>query len=234
MKANQNPLDALRTLVDPEDRIDAVENCRSQLMERILILNDYAWESRLDMGRIDRWLGNFDGRSGVDVDEERLHALYILSQFMYFGVREIRVLLRALYRDLYLVPAIQRVRQQNGGSADLHVIKHGLSEEARKTRFLGIGNPSESGVHLLYYFRQENSLSKTSFADAASMFHLGADGSISVQDPSVKRYIFVDDVCGSGQTAITYSENFLNRLKAANSDVIFEYYAIFGTAAGIS
>jgi transposase InsO family protein len=33
---------------------------------------------------------------------ERLHALFLLSQFMYFGSRELRELLRALFRDLYL------------------------------------------------------------------------------------------------------------------------------------
>lgn len=233
MTDGQDSMDALRLLVDPQDDIDIVETCRSKLMERILILNEYAWERRLDQGHIDRWLSNFNGSAGYSTDEEQLHALYILSQFMYFGIREIRVLLKSLYRDLYLVPAIQRVRGEHNNSEDLAIIENGLTQEARQTRFLGIGNPSESGVHLLYYFRQENKLSKHQFADAASMFQLDQNGDIAVRDENIKRYIFLDDVCGSGETAIAYSTNFLNKLKSRYGEIVFEYHAVFGTASGI-
>jgi len=85
-----------------------------------------------------------------------------------------------------------------------------VEKELDCTRFLGIGNPSESGVHLLYYFRQENCLPKDVFIDASRAFKstVTPDGNISVQigNPDITRYVFIDDICGSGDTAITYSK----------------------------
>lgn len=228
-----DPLVALRQLAGGHDDEEDLRQCREQLMDRILVLNEYAWERRLSRDQVERWLANFDGRSGQPSEVERAHALYILSQFMYFGVREIRVLLRAMYRDLFLIPAIRRVRAQLGGSREQARVQRGLEQEMRETRFVGLGNPSESGVHLLYYFRQENKLSKDQFLDAASMFSIDSNGQMLARDPSIRRYIFLDDVCGSGDTAITYCENFLNAMKDSDPGASFEYHAIFGTASGM-
>ena len=135
------------------------------LRDRIMVLNEWAWENRVPWPVVEDWLRNFDGRGGLREEIEKLHALFVLAQFLYFGSIEIRVLLRALYRDLFLIPLIHEVRAANASSRDLAVIGDGVAKELRATRFLGVGTPSESGVHLLYYFRQENDMSKDQFLD---------------------------------------------------------------------
>lgn len=207
------------------------------LRKRILVLNEKVWDKRLCWPTVQQWLKNFNGSSGLDISTERIHALYLLSQMMYFGGREIRVLLRSLYTDLVLIPMIQHVRNLNGGSRNESLIKDCVLQCLSKTRFLGVGNPSESGVHLLYYFRQENSLPKQLFMDAASIFsRTTIDGHTKtiLREGAVERYIFLDDLCGSGETAEKYSEDLLPRILSANSEVELYYYSIFATSNGLS
>jgi hypothetical protein len=155
---------------------------------------------------------------------------------MYFGSREIRVLLRSLYRDLFLCPMIQDVRSELGPSATDGELAERVRLELSLTRFFGVGNPSESGVHLLYYFRQENELGKSNFMDTVSIFgRESRDGVQSrvLRNPDLRRYVFIDDICGSGQTAITYSESILVDLLKENQDAKVAYYSMFATSAGL-
>ena len=50
--------------------------------------------------------------------------------------------------------------------------------------------------------------------------------------PNVERYIFVDDVCGSGETAVRYS-GWLQDLRNLKKDVSLHYLALFATADGL-
>lgn len=232
-----SPLDEIRSLLPlVEDEGD--ESTWDSLRRRITVLNSALWEGRVSWPLVERWLENFDGRSGHTSEVERLHALYLLAQFLYYGSTEIRVLLRAQYRDLFLIPLIQEVRKASGDTRDLDVIRARLSDELNRTRFLGVGNPSESGVHLLYFFRQENGLTKSIFLDNAEITERFVDpgGVVSrqLQDTSIRRYIFLDDVCGSGDTALKYSRNILQDIRALDPEIEFSYFSIFGTAAGMS
>ena len=221
------------------------------LKKRILILNEKVWEGRLSWPLIEEWLGNFTGRI-ADVDVERLHALFWLSQFMYFGGREIRVLLKSMYRDLFLYPMIQEVRSKLPSTATESEIESAIRDELKHTRFIGVGNPSESGVHLLYYFRQENGLSKKLFIDSVQIFTRSSNHSWSwikkirnallnfvtgnsrrLRDPDVRRYVFLDDICGSGDTAIDYSKEVLTELMKLNPNAKVAYYSLFATQAGL-
>lgn len=213
------------------------------LKKRILVLNEHVWEGQLSWTKIERWLDNFTGDLG-DPDKERLHALFWLSQFMYFGSKEIRVLLRALYRDLFLYPLIQELRMANP-TASQGALSKNLDDELKKTRFLGVGNPSESGVHLLYYFRQENLLPKTLFIDSVqifqrapqkkrSLFACGKSAGIQLRDRSISRYIFLDDVCGSGNTAIDYSDEVIEPLLRLNPQARAAYYCLFASGDGLN
>lgn len=214
------------------DDVVVSDSCFDVLRKRIMVLNEWAWENRVPWEIVSAWLDNFDGKSGLDADEERLCALYILSQFLYFGSLEIRVLLRALFRDLVLLPTIQDARTTNAGSRDEHLISAEVSRRMSATRFLGVGSPSESGVHLLYYFRQENNLQKEHFLDSAQIFMGDANGQRVLRYPGVERYVFVDDVCGSGETAVRYSQ-WLKELKAMKPDIELHYLALFATGAGL-
>lgn len=232
-----SPLDEIRNLL-PLVEHEGAESTWESLRRRITILNSALWEDRVSWPLVERWLENFDGRSGHSCEVERLHALYVLAQFLYYGSTEIRVLLRAQYRDLFLIPLIQEVRKGSGDTRNLDVIRARLSEELSRTRFLGVGNPSESGVHLLYFFRQENGLTKSIFLDNAQITErfVDAGGVVSrqLQDPTIRRYIFLDDVCGSGDTALKYSRNILQDIRSIDPDIEFSYFSIFGTASGMS
>lgn len=206
-----------------------------RLKKRITVLNERSWEGRINQNIIDDWLGNFDGKTGLDVEIERLHALYLLSQFMYFGSREIRVLLKSIYSDLFLAPLVQEVRARLGYTRDIARISMEVQSELQKTRFLGVGNPSESGAHLLYYFRQENRLSKEHFLDTAQIFKRNPlQGDRVLRHPDVERYVFVDDVCGTGETAVRYSTDFLGELKSINPSIKPYYFCLFSTEDGIN
>jgi hypothetical protein len=207
------------------------------LKKRISILNEKVWERRLDWMTVEQWLRNFNGESGVDVSIERLHALYLLSQMMYFGGKETRVLLRSLFNDLVLVPLIQHVRSSVEDNRNISLIKDQTVEALKKTRFLGVGNPSESGVHLLYYFRQENELPKNFFLDSANIFtsvrQESGELTTLLREPNIERYIFIDDLCGSGETAERYSQDLLPRILCLNPEVELHYYSLFATSRGL-
>jgi hypothetical protein len=232
-----------------------------ELKKRILILNEQVWEQRVKWPKIEQWLANFTGKV-ADQEVEKLHALYWLSQFMYFGGREIRVLLHALYRDLYLCPMIQDIRDRLGESVPDDLLAQAIKDEIKHTCFIGVGNPSESGVHLLYYFRQENGLSKKRFLDAVQIFtrspptnsnsntgllqqfvswisslKTGRNQSsemLALRHPQIRRYVFLDDICGSGDTAIDYSRLVLKDLFKLNPNAKAFYYCLFATNDGLN
>lgn len=208
------------------------KNTWDRLKKRITVLNERAWEDKISWDQVDRWLQNFSGEVEPDIEKERLHALYLLSQFMYFGSKEIRVLLKSIFQDLFISPLIQEIRDGNGGIRNEDAIIDLLNIELENTRFLGVGNPSESGAHLLYYFRQENGLSKDHFIDPLQIF-VHDDAGAKLRYSNVSRYVFIDDICGSGETAVRYSENVLKIIQEINPRIKVYYFSLFSTSVGM-
>ena len=130
----------------------------SYLIRKLKTLNDTVWEQRAPWPKVDTWLRNFLPDQPGQLHSEQMHALYLLGRFMYFGDIEMRELLRALYRDVFKYPIVAGIRRAHAHTRDYDLLASLFSQELHRTRFLGIGNPSESGTHLLYHFRQENSL----------------------------------------------------------------------------
>jgi hypothetical protein len=201
------------------------------LEAKIKVLNEAVWESRCDYRAIQDWLNQFNGSCGYASDQEKLQMMFLLSNFIFFGSREIRELLKSLFRDLYKYRIVEQIRRSNKDTKDRTIIEKKFNEELRATRFLPVGNPSESGSHLLYYFRQENRLSKRQFINVHEIF--AADDSHRVRDGSVKRYIFLDDLCGSGQQGVAYCRNIVIPLKRSKPGVEVIYYVLFATAPGL-
>ena len=209
---------------------------KDELINKIKILNETIWEGRVPRPKIDRWLSNFKNDDKNEKYSEQLHVLYLLSQFMYFGDREIRELLKAMFRDLYKYSIIANIRKSNSNTTDLEIINKKFDKELRATRFLGVGNPSESGTHLLYYFRQENNLPKSLFIHTHEIFKRNANGDagIKIRNDSIKRYVFLDDLCGSGDQAVQYSQDLLEDMKRIDDSIYVAYYAIFASEEGIN
>lgn len=206
---------------------------KDELFRVVKTLADCLWEQRVTEGSIQRWLANFDNET------ERLLALHLLAHFSYFGQREVREMLRALFRDLVRYPIVQRVRDENGGTMDTRIVEPAVDDILARTRFLGVGNPSESGTHLLYYFRQENALPRELFINSQRIFSRSprsGDGHLSttIREPAVCRYIFIDDLCGSGTQAKQYSEDTVLELRSLNPEAEVAYYCLFGLEEGLN
>lgn len=199
--------------------------------KQIEILNSTIWEYRALRPRIDEWLANFK------TDQEKEYALYMLSRLMYFNSSNIRNLLKALYRDLYRYPIIEEIRKANDNTLDEIVIESEYIKQLEKTRFLGVGNPSESGVHLLYYFRQENRIPKRLFVNTDDVVERHSDGSISLRSAftDATRFVFIDDLCGSGQQATTDTNvrRCVADIRRLKPDAEISYLMLFGMTKGV-
>lgn len=204
----------------------------SKYGKQIEILNSTIWENRVQGPKIMEWLDNFDD------DNEKNYALYMLSRLMYFSSSSIRNLLKALYRDLYRYPIIEQIRKDNNNTLDPYIIESSFKKELMATRFLGVGNPSENGVHLLYYFRQENKIPKDLFVNTDDIVEYDENGSSKLRDlyKDVKHYVFIDDLCGSGKQATSNDSNVkrcVQHLRNIVKDAKISYFMIFGMSKGI-
>jgi hypothetical protein len=196
------------------------------LRRKIRRLDEAVWERRVPGHALDDWLSSFNPNNHNGVDE-RLQMLYLLSNFLYFGVREIRHLLRVHFGDLCRRPILQEIRANNGDTVDLDFIDRSYALALRRTRFLGVGNPSESGAHLLYYFRQENELASSLFINKIQL--PGVTASEEHGPKHVDRYIFIDDLCATGDQAILYSQGVVQTIKRAHSKAWVTYFPLFAT-----
>jgi hypothetical protein len=197
------------------------------LFEKIETLNRRVWENRLNKQMIDGWLANFTGLA-VDDQKERLHALFLLSHFMYFGHRQIRQLIKAMFRDSFKYPIVEHIRQSNGDTKDHIFLEKKFLEHVAKTRFIGLGNPSESGCHVLYYFRQMNGLPKDIFVQGHEL--LGATPVPGFPGP--EHFVFIDDFCGSGETALK-ARALVETLRRMHPTSKIDHLMLFGCEAGI-
>jgi len=216
-----------------------VDETREDLIRRLKTLSERLWEGRCKRPDIDSWLKNFDGRYCGDRETEQLHALHLLAHVSYFGLLEIRVLLRAMFRDLFRYPIIQELRRELGGTTDADEIGRRFSEELQATRFVGMGNPAESGTHLLYYFRQENRLPKSLFVHQHELLSKAVtDPDADFMPPNLKRVVFIDDFCGSGEQSVSYSHKVLRALnevaRKRGRNIEYSYFVLFGTAEGLA
>lgn len=199
--------------------------------KQIEVLNSTLWEYRALRPKIDEWLANFK------TTQDQEYALYLLSRLMYFSSSNIRNLLKALYRDLYRYPVVERIRQDNNNTLDEYFIESEFKKELSNTRFLGVGNPSESGVHLLYYFRQENKIPKRLFVNTDDVVKRHSDGSITLRSDfsTATRFVFIDDLCGSGSQATrdTNVNRCVNDIRKLKPDAHISYLMLFGLSQGI-
>jgi hypothetical protein len=212
-------------------KIQPLEN---ELYDKIELLNRKVWENRLGRSAITSWLDNFNGRCQTK-DVEKLHMLFLLSNFLYFGDAQMRELLKAAFRDLYKYPIVERLRRENQDTRNLGFIQKRFDEHLQATRFLGIGNPSESGCHMLYYFRQMNSLPKDLFINAYQMFKRDKrTKKRRLAYGRVKKFVFLDDFCGSGSQVIEYAKAMVQEAKELNPQLEIEYHVLFGCRKGVN
>lgn len=203
---------------------------KNQLMK----LNSHAWDGDKQWPEIEGWLKNFNGRYCSE-EEEQLLALHLLTNFIYFGNSTIREMLKACYQDQFIIPLKQEIRKSLDDSIDYTKINSLLEIEIEKTLFIGAGNPSESGAHLLYFFRQMNELSKEMFSDFYGAFYEDSQSDALIpHSANISRYVFFDDLVASGTQITGYLKDRLARIKIKNPDVDLQFMCLFATTTGLN
>ncbi|WP_089606605.1 phosphoribosyltransferase-like protein [Acinetobacter piscicola] len=200
------------------------------------ILTAQVWDHVIEMPEILEWLKQFDGQV-LPEEEEKEYMLIALSKFMFFSQRMIREMLISLYRDNFKAPLIQQIRRENNNSLDFKFLDEQYSNELKLSRFIGVGNPAESGAHLLYIFRQVNDLRKVLFRDLYHSFEPKTNSNNTInwcaREPNIKRYVFFDDFVGGGTQITSYlKENLLN-IKKNNPTIELSFLSIFSTTEGL-
>ena len=201
------------------------------LDEKIKILHETSWHDKWQSqgDQYHLWLENFK-------EEERIFAMFLLSKFMYFDNETIRELMQRVYEDLYRRPIIYEIRKANKLTKDGRLIEDEFKKRLDRTRFLSIGNPSESSAHLLYFFRQENRLERDLFINAHQLYTHTVNGDLLVAKTvvaNIDRIVVLDDFCGSGSQATTFDIEFVVNLKKDKPEIKIDYYSLFAIEKGL-
>lgn len=202
------------------------------LEEKIKILHDTAWrdkwQSNGDLFHL--WLENFK-------EDERIYAMFLLSKFLYFGNETIRELMKRVYEDLYRRPIIFDIREANHYTTNSKFIDSEYQKILDRTRFLSIGNPSESSAHLLYYFRQENGLHRDLFINAHQLYTHTTEGDNIIANTvvdDIDRIVVLDDFCGSGSQAKEFDREFVVNIRKKEPRIKIIYYSLFAIEKGLN
>jgi hypothetical protein len=204
--------------------------------QKILHLNQYAWDNDKTWGEIETWLNNFNGKfiSFEQRDREKLLALHLLSNFNYFSQDMVRQMLKSCYEELLVIPLKQKIRRENNDTLDIDFIRCKFEVELSQTKFIGAGNPSESGTHLLYFFRQMNELSTENFCDFHESFTEDHLGNIKLRPlNTTKRFVFFDDLVASGEQLTKFTVNRVKKIKESHPDIEIHFMSMFATAKAL-
>jgi hypothetical protein len=150
-----------------------------------------SWKNDIIVDDIKKWLNNFSGKVCNCEDEKRI-ALWMLCNYTYYNEDEVNHLCRSVYKELLHDIALSVSIQSD----------HEFTEILNKMYFASIGNASESGGLLLYYFRQQADISIDRFVYPSSVPN--CEDNID---------IFIDDVTLSGGTAARFFHNNIKDMK---------------------
>ena len=202
--------------------------------DQLMKLNSHAWDGDKLWPEIEEWLKNFDGKC-FSIEEEQLLALHLLTHFIYFGNSTIREMLKAGYQEQFIIPLKQSIRKSLSDTIDHTQINAILDTEIKKTLFIGAGNPSESGAHLLYFFRQMNDLSKEMFSDFYGAFYQDTQSDTLLPRLNhINRYIFFDDLVASGTQITGYLKDSLAKIRQGNPTIALKFMCLFATTDGLN
>ena len=143
-------------MVDKREAEQIIAECLDSDRLKRIIRNTsiVAWQKEISEDKIDEWLKNFDGSYFENVENEKKLALWLLAHFSYYTMEDVRILCKKLY-DQYIH---EKLCSCTGTD-----LSKDINDIIKNTIFVGLGNDSESGNNILYYFRQENNLCKENF-----------------------------------------------------------------------
>ncbi|HFS7497182.1 hypothetical protein KPE82_08135 [Acinetobacter baumannii] len=206
---------------------------------KLQLLSQNVWDYACERPQINKWLSQFNGQV-LTSEEEQKYMICALSKFMYFSQRMVREMLISLYRDYVRSSIIQKIRKENSDTRDLENLNGLYQQDLKNTLFIGVGNPAESGAHLLYIFRQVNDLEKDLFSDLHGAFDIKSsqDGDIPnwtlrEKYSNVKRLIFFDDFVGGGTQASRYLAKPFLSIRKNYPSLEITFISLFSTTDGL-
>jgi len=175
------------------------------LFKQIMLTSETVWKNNeLNRCVIEDWLSNFNGEV-FTVAEERKIALWLLANFVYYNVDEVKRLCKLLYAD-YIHTQLNNLIIHSTNTWD------DIVKIVNASRFYCLGKPGESSAYILYYFRQENKLPTTHFLSTPNNI------------PSDIEYIvFVEDVLLSGEQAELYIRKLIKEYRLSQKLVILSF-----------
>ena len=205
---------------------------REECLRTILTLDRRIWRQRMSEPRIAEFEAQFDG-SFADQRLERVLALELLSRFTYYGDDEVKSLVRSLYRDHYRYPLIEEHRERNADTVDRQLIVDYIEACLNGTRFMPLGGSSGSGSLIAYHFRTQNSLPQSLFSNPSEVMGLAP-----AELRKIRRLVVLDDVCGSGGSALRFAGRKLSPIASRFQAEGFDqpavlYLALCGTERGL-
>lgn len=162
------------------------------LKRHILQTSTVAWDQHITKNVLEKWLNNFSGEALGDKCAEQAIAAWLLMNFTYYTIEEVRELCRIIYRK-YIHKKLQEEQYQD--SQDDIATK--IQRILKRTIFIPLGNPSESGAVILFNFRTANNLPK-------ELFEQPANWSEKLTDGTIDDIVLIDDVTLSGSQATKY------------------------------
>ena len=193
---------------------------KEDIKKQIQNLSTWLWGHQVLSVDVNLWLKNF---AIEDEEKEELVALTLLSEFMFFEQKEIRQMLKSLYKDKFIAPLVTKYREQTG-SYSLKDYEDFIKEQLSKTRFSNVGNPSESSSMLLYYFRQRNNLDTELFVNSCQLL------THNEKNMAVEHLIYLDDLSGSGSQAIKNLKIVIHDIRRKIKGIKISYFMLFATS----
>jgi len=107
--------------------------------KKLMLTSDFAWKNNFRQEDIEDWLSNFKG-DVFEIPYERQIALWLLSNYVYYNIDEVKHLCRTLFRDLIHYMLIYEKKEQN--------IEKSLKDILNESRFYPLGVQGKV-VHIL-------------------------------------------------------------------------------------
>jgi hypothetical protein len=165
------------------------------LKDLVIQTSNIAWDHYIKEPHLLKWLNNFKGEILNDKDLEQKIALLMLLNFTFYTIKEVRILCKEIYKEYIHCKLLENKNSEK----NIEPYEKQIKDIIDNTRFVALGNDSESGTNIIYFFRQENELAKKSFDLTALEY---------------ENVVFIDDVTISGTQANRYMKLKIKSIKA--------------------
>jgi len=92
-----------------------------ELFKKLMLISDFAWKNKFRQEDIEDWLSNFKG-DVFDIPYERQIALWLLSNYVYYNMDEVKHLCKTLFRDFIHYMLIHEKIEQDIEKSLKHIL----------------------------------------------------------------------------------------------------------------